>query len=66
MPVQTFEQGIADPWVWCSGAVNAVVAYNMLTFPGRILMLFMVVPCPAIVPGLVFLAKDVAGIFAGV
>ena len=49
-----------------SGAVNAVVAYNVLTYPGRILMLFMVLPMPAIVPGLLFLGKDAVGIFAGV
>jgi len=49
-----------------SGAVNAVVAYNILTYPGRILMLLMVLPMPAIVPGLLFLGKDVVGMFAGV
>jgi membrane associated rhomboid family serine protease len=48
-----------------SGAVNAVVAYNILSFPGRIIMVLMVAPMPAIIPGLVFLGRDCVGFASG-
>ena len=40
-----------------------MVAYNLLTFPGRIIMVLFVFPMPVIVPGLIFLGKDAIGIF---
>jgi membrane associated rhomboid family serine protease len=48
-----------------SGAVNAVVAWNILTFPRNMLYIYAVIPVPAALAGLAFLGMDAYGLYSG-
>ncbi|KAJ1475748.1 hypothetical protein T484DRAFT_1967501 [Baffinella frigidus] len=48
-----------------SGAINAVVAFSVLTFPGRMLLFYWVLPVSAAGLGVLFLGKDIAGLMLG-
>jgi membrane associated rhomboid family serine protease len=48
-----------------SGAVNAIVAFEVLLYPLRTIWLYMVVPVPSILLGGMFLLRDLVGIQDG-
>ena len=48
-----------------SGAVNAVVAWNILTFPTSMMYIYGIIPIPAAIAGLGFLAIDGYGLYSG-
>ncbi|KAM3570111.1 hypothetical protein VYU27_007808 [Nannochloropsis oceanica] len=48
-----------------SGAVNALVAWSIFMFPTRMVYLYLVLPVPAALLGVLFLAKDLSGLYQG-
>lgn len=48
-----------------SGAINAIVMYNILSFPRSVIYLYGVVPIPAALLGLGFIAIDGYGLYKG-
>lgn len=48
-----------------SGAINAIVMYNILTYPSQMVYFFGVVPIPAILFGLGFVGMDLYGLYTG-
>jgi membrane associated rhomboid family serine protease len=48
-----------------SGAINAVVAFSVLSFPSRPLLVYLVLPLPAAALGALFLGKDLVGLAMG-
>ena len=52
----------APPALGASAAVNAVVLLDILLYPKRMVYLYMVLPVPAALFGLVYIVGDMAGI----
>ncbi|EKX55360.1 hypothetical protein GUITHDRAFT_52711, partial [Guillardia theta CCMP2712] len=50
-----YQLGLGARQESCNGAVNAVVAYNILTYPSRIILIYAIFPVPAAALGLMFL-----------
>lgn len=48
-----------------SGAVNAVVAWTIFTFPRQLILLYGIVPIPAALFGLAFIAMDGYSLYEG-
>lgn len=61
----SYENHRFAPGLGASGAVSAVVMYNILTFPREMVYFFGVLPVPAALFGLGFIAMDVYGLYTG-
>jgi len=48
-----------------SGAVNAVILWSTLMFPTRTVLIYFVLPVPAALLGLMFVGKDLYGLYNG-
>lgn len=48
-----------------SGAVNATVLWSCLMFPARTVYIYMILPVPAAVLGIIFVGKDLWGLYEG-
>jgi membrane associated rhomboid family serine protease len=53
------------PALGASGAVNGLIAYSILMFPTRMIYLYMVIPVPAALLGVLFIGKDMLGLYSG-
>jgi rhomboid-like protein len=53
------------PALGASGAVGAAIAYAISAFPTRIIYVYMVVPIPAAIFGLLYIANDAFGLYDG-
>ena len=50
--------GMFTPVLGASGAVSAIVAWSILMYPRRIILLYFILPVPAALVGVLFIAKD--------
>lgn len=51
--------------IGASGAVNAVVMASIAMFPRSVVYLFMIVPVPAAIAGIMFVGMDLYGAYTG-
>jgi len=54
-----------DNGLGASGAVNAIVAFNILTYPTRIILVNLIIPLPAALAGIAFILYDTYGMYFG-
>lgn len=53
------------PALGASGAVSAVVLFNILMYPARIVYIYMILPIPAALFGIAYIGNDLVGLYKG-
>ena len=48
-----------------SGGVNSVVTYSILAFPSKVILLYGIIPIPAMLFGMGFIFQDLYGLYTG-